>query len=81
MHSCNICNYFTNRSSSLKTHLLSNKHLLLSNRYNKFNGNLKIICDDCNKEYKHHSSFSRHKKGRLLASLFLFLNIRITQQF
>jgi hypothetical protein len=35
---------------------------IVSNHKNKYNNTINWICDNCDKEYKHQSSFSRHKK-------------------
>jgi hypothetical protein len=41
MHFCNICNYLTKNSYSLKLHLKSNKHINIFNTLNKVNDNNK----------------------------------------
>ena len=41
MHFCNICNYLTKNSYSIKLHLKSNKHINIFNTLNKVNDNNK----------------------------------------
>lgn len=61
---CKCCNYYTNRKSSYKQHLETNKHLLRS-KEDESNVNIKYFkCDYCDKRFSHASSLSRHKKNR-----------------
>jgi hypothetical protein len=54
--SCNKCNYSTYRKSQYLRHLSTNKHKNVSEHVKK-----KFICI-CGKEYKHDSSYYKHKK-------------------
>ena len=54
---CDICNYNTNSNYNLKKHFLTNKHI-----NNSYIPTKKIICEYCNRNYTHSSSYSRHKK-------------------
>jgi hypothetical protein len=56
MHTCTVCNYTTNTLHNLKIHNNSKKHLNIINAINN-----KLICPNCNKQYTHKSSLSRHK--------------------
>jgi hypothetical protein len=56
MHTCTICNYFTNTLHNLKIHNKTKKHINVINKNNN-----KLICSNCNKQYNHKSSLSRHK--------------------
>ncbi len=54
---CDVCNYNTNSNYNLKKHFLTNKHI-----NNSYTQTKKIICEYCNRNYTHSSSYSRHKK-------------------
>lgn len=51
---CETCNYFTERRSNWKRHILSEKHLKSLTKPHK--------CLGCGKCYKHFSSLTRHQK-------------------
>jgi hypothetical protein len=56
---CEKCDYYANRKSDLQKHFKSKKHNATMLSGISFPDT--IICG-CGKEYKHHSSFYRHKK-------------------
>jgi hypothetical protein len=58
MYFCNECLFSTKLKHNYDRHCLTKKHIVLLNKKNKPN----YFCSDCNKDYKHQSSFSRHKK-------------------
>ncbi len=58
MHTCTVCNYFTNTLHNLKIHNNTKKHLNIVDALNN-----KLICPNCNKQYNHKSSLSRHKSN------------------
>lgn len=53
-YTCNTCKYTTNREYNWHKHILTKKHIRLTN-------NVRYICDNCSKEYKFTSGLSRHK--------------------
>jgi len=65
---CKLCNYITTKKSNLDKHFTTKKHLsLVKSEDSVINLNTSItikryICNYCNKEYKHESGLSRHKK-------------------
>jgi hypothetical protein len=69
---CDACDYETKDSSNFKKHNESKKHMLKTELYNNAkktivkkespNNNVVLHCVDCNMEFKHRSSLSRHKK-------------------
>ena len=60
---CEICDYNTSRQSQYYRHLSTTKHINTTIRLHNLVPNVpKVhICCTCNKEYKHHSSLSKHK--------------------
>ena len=60
---CEICDYNTSRQSQYYRHLSTSKHINTTIRLHNLVPNVpKVhICCTCNKEYKHHSSLSKHK--------------------
>ena len=64
MHFCKVCNYYANTNHNLNNHLKTKKHIkMLEHFINNTHTSEFLKCSNCNKEYKHHSSFYRHKKG------------------
>ena len=73
MHICVVCNYSTITKCNLDKHNLTKRHLenvlLVEKTVSMVNEELKkdihmfkpIVCNNCHKEYKHLSSYSRHK--------------------
>ena len=63
-HYCVYCDYKTDRKNNWNTHIISKKHknnLKTSFKFSKNKEGL-ILCNFCDKTYKHLSSYSRHKK-------------------
>jgi hypothetical protein len=58
MYFCNECLFSTKLKHNYERHCLTKKHIVLLNKKGKPN----YFCSDCDKDYKHQSSFSRHKK-------------------
>ena len=58
---CKICDYICIKKSVFDKHLLTRKHIILTNP-NKLMFASKVYICDCGKEYKHHSSLCYHKK-------------------
>ena len=54
IYKCNICEYETIRKNDLKKHLTTHGDEYFSSKM--------LICDTCNKMYKHRSSLWRHQK-------------------
>lgn len=70
-YSCTICDYFTSKTSSYKSHLLSAKHkksMFVNDEQHNFNpkpvkiDSKQYTCKNCNKEYKDNSGLWRHKQ-------------------
>ena len=63
---CEICDYKTSRLSQYNRHILTAKHLMLCKMlYNEPEWNQKVPnykCCNCEKQFKHQPSLSRHKK-------------------
>ena len=59
MYTCEICNYLTSTSHNLKIHYSSRRHL---NMVTDNCTNIDLYCNNCKKQYKYPSGFSRHKK-------------------
>lgn len=63
---CDICQYGTQRKSSYDDHILSLKHLKVTESYNNYvnsaTNKKKIVCKICNKEYNNRTSLWRHNK-------------------
>lgn len=65
MFICNICNYSSLTNYNLQKHYKSLNHLNMV-KLNEVNVDITkklYYCPNCYKEYKHHSSFYRHKKN------------------
>ena len=63
-YNCDYCDYKTDRKNNWNTHIISEKHknnLKTSFKFSKNKEGL-ILCNFCEKTYKHISSYSRHKK-------------------
>ena len=58
-YACEICDYYTCKTSSYKKHIKTVKHHMLSNGYTNVSDC--HICD-CGKEFKHRQGLYRHKK-------------------
>jgi hypothetical protein len=61
---CEICDFICYKKSNYEKHLSTRKHKILTNPNNlgiEVNEK-KIICNKCNKNYKHASTLSAHKK-------------------
>jgi hypothetical protein len=58
---CDICDFNTCNKKDFKRHVLTNKHLLLTNPNENTPKNPLFICN-CGKTYKHSSSLCAHKK-------------------
>jgi hypothetical protein len=68
-HSCNKCDYYTNKTSSFTRHLLSTRHLSITNGdYESADGyknrakQVIFKCGNCNKEYNSRNGIWKHKK-------------------
>ena len=59
---CELCNYSTSRNSHYERHLLTSKHIKLTNTNELSTESTKTYICDCGKEYKHMSSLCKHKK-------------------
>ena len=65
---CECCEYKTNLTANFKKHLMSKKHIQVSQKFLKVSAVLGIlspkahVCKYCEKEYKHRSSLSNHIK-------------------
>jgi hypothetical protein len=65
---CETCNLKTNNKKDYEKHLLTSKHLKLTNLvfFNKElekDNNNEFVCDDCNKKYKSRVGLWKHKKN------------------
>ncbi len=61
--SCKNCNYFTSRKSQFDRHLLTRKHIILTNVDEKVpKSSTSLYMCECGKSYKHRQSLSLHKK-------------------
>jgi hypothetical protein len=60
---CEMCDYYTSRSSQYKRHLMTAKHIMVTNGNKKSS---KAITCECGKQYKHLSGLSRHKKNCII---------------
>jgi hypothetical protein len=58
---CGICDYKCSKKSSWDQHLATSKHLKAKNGLTP--AIQKYACENCDKIFKHHSSYSRHKKN------------------
>ena len=61
---CKICDFICSKNSNFQSHLSTAKHINATLCYTNANQNVipKLYICSCSKEYKHHSSFHRHKK-------------------
>jgi hypothetical protein len=95
MHICDLCNYTTTIKCNIDKHYQTKKHIenaLLAEHpvptnYKDFNDNsnssvdsMSITCNICYKEYKHHSSYSRHKNRCIIQHQQSNNNIQILQK-
>ena len=60
---CSSCDYKCSKKSSWGQHLMTSKHSKAINGLNK--ANKKYACEKCKIQFKHQSSYSRHKKACL----------------
>jgi hypothetical protein len=62
--SCSICSFKCSKKSNYDKHLSTRKHKTLTNLniINSTNASKRFVCQNCNKIYKHASTFSTHKK-------------------
>ena len=56
-HVCSDCNFVAYCKADWQRHLQTRKHK------NTVENNMEIICDNCNKRFKHKSGLSRHKQS------------------
>jgi hypothetical protein len=71
IHYCKFCDYGTSKKSNYDAHLLSDKHQMVTNGYNKGqlsaeiqpNSENEIFICNCGKQYKHRQGLWRHKKS------------------
>lgn len=60
---CKFCDYSTSRKNNWERHVTTLKHLNATKCYKKRASTFALhVCRDCGKNYKHISSFYRHKK-------------------
>ena len=57
---CERCDYTCSKKSCWSQHLLTSKHSKAKNELNQ--ANKKYVCDKCDIQFKHQSSYCRHKK-------------------
>jgi hypothetical protein len=69
---CMSCDYKCLKKSSWNQHILSYKHDKATNGI--MPGTKKYICDKCNTNFNHHSSYCRHKKKCIAEKIPLELN-------
>ncbi len=65
MFACDLCNFITNVKYNYIRHCKTIKHCLITNAViekEEEDNNNSWLCDVCNKEFRHQSNFSRHKK-------------------
>jgi len=62
LYSCELCDYITFKTTDYYRHLATDKHKLLQIATNITKKNEKSYKCLCDKIYKHHSSYNRHKK-------------------
>jgi len=66
-YNCKLCNYNSSRKSDYDRHILTRKHLNAENTPLDIKStNSKFIVCKCGKQYKHQSSYSKHKKKCVL---------------
>ena len=58
---CENCDYGCSKTSCWTQHLLTSKHAKAKNKLIK--AKKEYFCDKCSIEFKHQSSFCRHKKN------------------
>lgn len=63
IHCCETCMYDTYNKKDFQKHLLTKKHLKLTNPNLEIPKNIFYECILCNKKYKHMSSLCKHKKN------------------
>ena len=59
---CEICNFKCSKQSNYDSHILTRKHYILTNTYEKLQKNAALYTCDCGKNYKHRQSLYNHKK-------------------
>ena len=64
---CDQCDYKCSKKSSWNQHILTSKHQNANKKLK--NANKIFFCDFCNINFKHQSSFCRHKKKCQIISL------------
>jgi hypothetical protein len=64
IYSCEACDYNTSRKSQWSRHILTAKHLKLTNAASGLTKKVpcKFICEKCKKDFNHRQSLFRHKK-------------------
>jgi hypothetical protein len=63
-YNCECCNYSTIRKSQYERHLLTAKHIMITNgNKNVQKSSNSYRCCNCFKEFKHRSGLSRHKQN------------------
>ena len=58
---CEKCDFGCSKRSNYEKHLLTRKHEILTNTYNKTPKNAEYVCE-CGKKYKHRQSLNNHMK-------------------
>jgi hypothetical protein len=62
-YNCEYCNYNTVRKSQYERHIITAKHIMITNGNNKVQkSSNSYTCCNCFKEFKHRSGLSRHKQ-------------------
>ena len=60
---CNICEYYTNKKSSIDKHITTQRHIIATNNAIKVADiNKKYICESCDKCYNNRSGLWKHKQ-------------------
>lgn len=63
VHECKTCDYTTSRLSQYERHLLTDKHIRLTNTNQEPSKVPDFICSNCKQKYKHQSSLCKHRKS------------------
>ena len=58
---CEMCNFKCSKQSNYNKHILTAKHLILTNTSEIMPKNTEYVCE-CGKQYKHRQSLNNHKK-------------------
>ena len=61
-HICEPCNYITDNKKDYNKHLLTAKHIRLTDTNEKSQECCSYMCNSCGNEYKHAPSLCKHKK-------------------